>query len=144
MPAELEAQCTICGADSETDQHMLNSCPSKLRIWQEALSKYSFGDLTWTLDTIEALLYSRAPTITTREDIPATALLAVILFSIWKYHFNFIRDEEPFDVGRVLAAIDIAIGRILAQLAHKKEQERLGALLTHSPPVPNLDDNFPT
>ncbi|KAF9107649.1 hypothetical protein BGX27_008671, partial [Mortierella sp. AM989] len=60
------------------------------------------------------LLYGEHDQILPTSNISAIALLAMILFQIWKYHFNQIRDEEPFDPDRVSAAIDIQVKLIVS------------------------------
>jgi hypothetical protein len=133
--------CRVCENETETDQHLLFSCPKKLDVWQSALSKY-VKDQEWTIHMIENWFYPSPNIITPLNDVPMFLLLGTILATIWKYHFQSIRDDELFDSGRVSAAVDIEMISILAQLAEKKRRTPSQAPPQEEPPRP--DTNFPT
>ncbi|KAG0026894.1 hypothetical protein BGZ83_005363, partial [Gryganskiella cystojenkinii] len=108
MPAEYAASCLICGAEEETDRHMLFTCPKKLQVWRSSLAKH-VGDMDFSWEFIELLLYGEHEQILPTSNITAIALLATILAQIWKYHFNQILEDEPFDPAQVSSAIDIQV-----------------------------------
>ncbi|KAF9124251.1 hypothetical protein BGX30_001037, partial [Mortierella sp. GBA39] len=60
-----------------------------------------------------------------------------------RYHHPFVREDQPFEPGMVLAAVDLAITQVHAQLAEKKRQSE-----QREPPpsveLPLVDNNFPT
>ena len=53
-------------------------------------------------------------------DLSAVLILSAILTVIWKYHWKTIMDEETFDSGIILCAIDREVNYLLAQRAEKK------------------------
>jgi hypothetical protein len=123
---------------------MLFGCPQKLRVWQEALTKY-VNDRIWNCGDIELLFYGNHTAIAPVENIAAVTLLGTIIFTIWKYHFNWIVDEEVFVPQQVLGAIDIAVQRLITE---RMTQNR--ALQGEQAPVAlneqstTEDVNFPT
>ncbi|OAQ22719.1 hypothetical protein K457DRAFT_25810 [Linnemannia elongata AG-77] len=70
-------------------------------------------------------------------------VLTLFLASVWRYHHAFVREDQAFEPRMVLAAEDLAITQIRAQLAEKKRQneEREPPPPVDHPPVNN---NFPT
>ena len=144
MPQEFATHCTIYNVDEKADQHLLFSCAPKLQIWQDALRKY-VDDRTWTWMAIELLFFVQLPEIKPKEDITVVTLLGTILFTIWKYHFNWVVDEEPFTPTQVSAAIDIAVQRLIAERNDRSQPQQQ----TPSAPLPaelpsSGDLNFPT
>jgi len=141
MPGEFETSCLICGDEVETDRHMLFTCPKKIQVWRTTLSKH-VGDMDFSWEFIELLLYDNHEQILPINNISAIALLATILFQIWKYHFNQIRDDEPFDPAQVSAAIDIQVQLIVSQNNYRRQVqvEKNRAL----PAPTNAPTNFPT
>jgi len=141
MSEEFEASCPICGADEETDRHMLFTCPQKLQVWRSALAKH-VGDMDFSWEFIELLLFGEHDQILPTSNISAISLLATILFQIWKYHFNQIREDEPFDPVQVSLAIDIQVKLITAQNNYRR---RIQEEKNRPPPDPtNAPSNFPT
>ncbi|OAQ22944.1 hypothetical protein K457DRAFT_1885350 [Linnemannia elongata AG-77] len=55
-------------------------------------------------------------------DIPIFILIGTILASVWRYHHAFVREDQAFEPRMVLAAVDLAIIQVRAQLAEKKRQ----------------------
>ncbi|KAF9142480.1 hypothetical protein BGX20_007265, partial [Mortierella sp. AD010] len=143
IPTIVEPLCRICQSDTDSDHHLLFSCPKKLEVWQYALKKY-INDQEWTAILIESFFYSKPPVFEPLHGIPLFLLLGTILATIWKYHHAFIREGEAFDVNKVSAAVDIAVNLVIAQLEERKKQEE-----RQNPPVPAPnpdlpDSNFPT
>ncbi|KAG9064187.1 hypothetical protein KI688_003375 [Linnemannia hyalina] len=116
----VEPLCRVCGTDLETSQHLLFSCPKKL----EPL----FPDP----DPVKPL-----------HDIPIFILIDTILASVWRYHHAIVREDQAFEPRMVLAAVDLAITQVRAQLAEKKRQSE-----EREPPppveLPLVDNSFPT
>ncbi|KAI8363239.1 hypothetical protein B0O80DRAFT_379086, partial [Mortierella sp. GBAus27b] len=136
-------QCRICKEGIETDHHMLFSCPRKLEVWRGALAKH-FQAQEWTADSIKSLFYPQPPAFKTIKEIPKFTLLSSILATIWRYHHQSIREDEPFNSRQVLAAVDLEIGSLAAQ--YEEWARREARLNPPAPPVDNhLDNNnFPT
>ncbi|KAF8945461.1 hypothetical protein BGZ47_002608 [Haplosporangium gracile] len=51
--------------------------------------------------------------------IPIFILIGTILTSIWRYRHAFVREDQAFESRMVLAAVDLAITQVRAQLAEK-------------------------
>ncbi|KAK5797111.1 hypothetical protein F5H01DRAFT_418677 [Linnemannia elongata] len=76
-------------------------------------------------------------------DTPVFILIGTILAFVWRYHHAFVREDQPFEPRMVLAAVDLAITQVRAQLAEKKRQNE------EHEPAPSVDhlpvnNNFPT
>ncbi|KAH7033886.1 hypothetical protein BKA57DRAFT_430400 [Linnemannia elongata] len=137
----VEPLCRICGTSLETSQHLLFSCPKKLEVWQGALSKY-VEERAWTADFICSLFFPDPDPVKPLYDIPIFILIGTILASVWRYHHAFVREDQAFEPRMVLAAVDLAITQIRAQLAKKRQNEEREP----PPPVdhPPVNNNFPT
>ncbi|KAF9123427.1 hypothetical protein BGW39_008979 [Mortierella sp. 14UC] len=81
--------CRICQVHVETDVHLLFSCPKKLQVWQDALSRY-VEDRTWSADYICSLFFPDPDPVQPRDDVPIFLLIGAILATIWRYHFAFV------------------------------------------------------
>jgi len=142
IPDMVEPLCRVCGLNLETSQHLLFSCPKKLEVWQGALSRY-VEERTWTADFICSLFFPDPDPIKPLHDIPIFILIGTILASVWRYHHAFVREDQAFEPRVALAAVDLAITQVRAQLAEKKRQSE-----EREPPpsveIPPVDNNFPT
>ncbi|KAF9110650.1 hypothetical protein BGX30_007903 [Mortierella sp. GBA39] len=138
----VEPLCRVCGVDLETSHHLLFSCPKKLEVWQSALSRY-VEERAWIADYICSLFFPSPDPVTPLHDIPIFVLIGTILASVWRYHHAFVREDQAFEPRIVLAAVDLAITQVRAQLAEKKRQSE-----ERKPPplvvAPTVDDSFPT
>lgn len=143
LPTIFEPRCQICKDEDETDSHLLFSCPKKLEVWQGTLTKY-IKDQEWTAELIESLFYPNTLNLKPLDRIPLVLLISTILATIWKYHFNSIREEVPFDTRQVSAAIDIAINLVKAQLEEERKREEKKNPTAPETTPGTTDNNFPT
>jgi len=110
IPAIVGPLCRICQEGQETDQHLLFSCPRKLEIWQNALTKHIRAQ-EWTAALIESLCYPNPPAVVALNNMPLFLLLGTIMATIWRYHHSSIREDTPFDTRQVSAAVELAVSR---------------------------------
>jgi len=142
IPTFVGPLCRICQEGDETDQHLLFSCPRKLEIWQNALTKH-IRTQDWTAALIESLCFPNAPVVEALNNMPLFLLLGSIMATIWRYHHSSIREDTPFDTRQVSAAVEQAISLAQAQLEEKRKMARANLpRRLHTDPPP--DDNFPT
>ncbi|KAG9067202.1 hypothetical protein KI688_011984 [Linnemannia hyalina] len=104
----VEPLCRVCGTDLETIQHLLFSCPKKLKVWQAALLRY-VEERTWTADYICSLFCPDPDPVKPLHDIPIFILIGAILASVWRYYHAFVREDQAFEPRTLLAAVDLAI-----------------------------------
>ena len=143
IPAVVEPLCRICNNGHETDHHLLFSCPKKLEVWQGALNRY-IEDREWTAAHIGSLFFPQPERHVPLNNIPFFLLLGSILATIWRYHHAFIRENQIFDSTRVLAAVDIVLNQVLAQMEERRKQEEKRNPTQPTIDPPDIDTNFPT
>ncbi|KAG9068237.1 hypothetical protein KI688_011832 [Linnemannia hyalina] len=66
------------------------------------------------------------------HEIPIFIVINTIMAPVWRYHHAFVREDQAFEPRMVLAAVDLAIDQVRAQLAEKKRQSE-----EREPPPPS-------
>ena len=125
MEETFEESCVICGAAQETDRHMMFTCPQKLQVWRSSLANH-VGDMDFSWEFIELLLYGEHEQILPTSNISAIALLTTVLHQIWIFHFLHILEDKPFDATQVTTSIDLAVDKIVHQNEYRRrvQEER--------------------
>lgn len=106
----LSPLCAVCSSVEDSVDHFLFRCPSKAAVWQGIIFEFLWP--TVTIDDIRhAILtfdfynirYSQQPLA------PSYIIVIITLANIWKAHFRFIFNQQPFVTASILNHIRLDI-----------------------------------
>lgn len=113
--------CVVCSMSLiETDHHFVYECPLKLMVWQELWP--SFFDVPFSTDLLKQALFElNFPPASTANNLPPSVCIGHTLLAVWRSHFNFVFNEQPF-----LSSVVIAQTRSMLVTSFREKMVRLG------------------
>ncbi|CAO0801991.1 unnamed protein product [Mucor circinelloides] len=120
------SSCALCCHSTDTLEHFLFSCPTKLSVWQTIQHHHlPFLSDPWTSYDLHLLLI----TVRFPIEFPQSALLviAATLESIWISHWSFIFSDTPFTLDSVLSLVE-------SKILKYQQESFITAGIPHCPP----------
>ncbi|KAI8636569.1 hypothetical protein BD408DRAFT_323060, partial [Parasitella parasitica] len=105
--------CAVCSSVEDSVDHFLFTCPSKASVWQGVISEFLWPKVT-IADIRHSILnldfynirYSQKPLA------PSYIIVIITLANVWKAHFRFIFQQQPFSATSILNRIRLDISKM--------------------------------
>lgn len=102
--------CVICGTHTDSTDHFFFSCPQSITFWNALIQEFLWPTaITAIISATHSLDFSSLRSATPYKKSSPAIIIIIALSEIWKSHWRFVFDSQPFTPDTVLTNTKYAI-----------------------------------
>ncbi|KAG1140148.1 hypothetical protein G6F37_001803 [Rhizopus arrhizus] len=102
--------CAICNDQPDSAAHFFFTCPQSSVFWDKLIQEFLWPtNIASIIASICSLNFSSLRPNTTYQEISSIAIIIIALSEIWKAHWRYIFDSQPFHSDTILTNTKFAI-----------------------------------